>query len=104
MARAMMNEPLLILADDPTGNLDSKSGEAVIGAFLEAKKNLNATTFMVTHDSFSASYCDRVIVMKDGAVFTELVNKGNRREFMDRLLEVLRNLNGSGEGSTHDLK
>lgn len=94
VARAMMNDPLLILADEPTGNLDSRSSEAVIGAFLEAQKELNATTFMVTHDSFSASCCDRVIVMKDGSVFTELVRKGGRRAFMDELLGVLRDLNG----------
>lgn len=94
VARALMNDPLLILADEPTGNLDSRSSEAVIGAFLEAQKKLNATTFMVTHDSFSASYCDRVIVMKDGKIFTELVRKGGRREFLDELLTVLKDLNG----------
>lgn len=94
VARALMNDPLLILADEPTGNLDSRSSEAVIGAFLEAQRELNATTFMVTHDSFSASYCDRVIVMKDGTIYTELENKGNRRKFMEELLTVLRDLNG----------
>lgn len=78
----------------PTGNLDSRSSEAVIGAFLEAQKELNATTFMVTHDSFSASYCDRVIVMKDGTVYTELTSNGNHREFMEELLDVLRKMNG----------
>lgn len=93
VARALMNNPLLILADEPTGNLDSRSSEAVIGAFVEAKKQLDATTFMVTHDCFSASYCDRVIVMKDGNIFTQLVRNGSRSEFMDQLLEVLRNLN-----------
>lgn len=94
VARALMNDPFLILADEPTGNLDSRSSEAVIGAFLEAQKKLNATTFMVTHDSFSASYCDRVIVMKDGTVYTELVNKGDRKAFLEELLDVLRDLNG----------
>lgn len=94
VARALMNEPLLILADEPTGNLDSRSSEAVIKAFLEAKKRLGATTFMVTHDSFSASYCDRVIVMKDGKVFQELVNSGEPRAFMEELLEVLGRMNG----------
>ena len=94
VARALMNNPLLILADEPTGNLDSRSSEAVIGAFLEAQKELNATTFMVTHDSFSASYCDRVIVMKDGTVYTELTSNGNHREFMEELLDVLRKMNG----------
>lgn len=94
VARALMNDPLLILADEPTGNLDSRSSEAVIGAFLEAQETLNATTFMVTHDSFSASYCDRVIVMKDGKIFTELVRNGGRRAFLNELLGVLRQLNG----------
>ena len=74
VARSLMNDPLLILADEPTGNLDSRSSEAVIQAFIEAKKQLGATTLMVTHDTFSASYCDRVIMMKDGSVHSELIN------------------------------
>jgi len=94
VARALMNDPLMILADEPTGNLDSRSSEAVIRAFIEAKKRLQATIFMVTHDSFSASYCDRVIVMKDGKVYTELKNNGNRKEFFERLLNTLGKLNG----------
>lgn len=94
VARALINEPLMILADEPTGNLDSKSSEAVIDAFVTAKKSLGATILMVTHDSLSASYCDRVIVMRDGTVCTELVNKGSRREFFNELMEVLRKLNG----------
>ncbi|MDO4273255.1 MAG: ABC transporter ATP-binding protein [Eubacteriales bacterium] len=97
VARALMNDPLLILADEPTGNLDSCSSEAVIRAFLEAQHELNATTFMVTHDSFSASYCDRVIVMKDGCIHTELKRTGNRRDFLEKLLEVLKTLNGGNE-------
>ncbi len=89
-----MNNPLLILADEPTGNLDSKSSEAVIKAFVSAKKQLGATIFMVTHDSFSASYCDRVIVMKDGMIFTEIRREGGRKAFMDSLLDVLADMNG----------
>lgn len=94
VARALMNEPLIILADEPTGNLDSHSSETVIDAFLKAKKQLGATIFMVTHDSYSASFCDRVLVMKDGQMYKELLNDGNRKAFMDELLDVLRNLNG----------
>ena len=94
VARALINEPLIILADEPTGNLDSRSSEAVIDAFITAKKKLEATTLMVTHDSLSASYCDRVILMRDGIVCSELVNKGNRRVFFNELMEVLRKLNG----------
>ena len=89
-----MNDPLAILADEPTGNLDSRSSEAVIQAFIEAKKTLGATTLMVTHDTFSASYCDRVIMMKDGKVHSELTNNGNRKAFLEDLLDVLRKLNG----------
>ena len=94
VARSLMNNPLLILADEPTGNLDSRSSEAVISAFIEAKKKLGATTLMVTHDTFSASYCDRVIMMKDGTVYSELVNHGKRKAFLEELLNELRDLNG----------
>lgn len=94
VARALMNDPLLILADEPTGNLDSRASEAVIHAFLEAQRELGATTFMVTHDSFSASYCDRVIVMKDGSIFTELRRTGSRSAFLDQMLNVLKDLSG----------
>lgn len=94
VARALMNQPYMVLADEPTGNLDSKSCLAVINAFLHAQKELDTTIFMVTHDSYAASFCDRVIVLKDGQVHQELKSSGNRREFMDRLLDVLRILGG----------
>lgn len=94
VARALMNDPLLILADEPTGNLDSKSSEAVIRAFVNAQKELEATIFMVTHDSFSASYCDRVIVMKDGNIFRELPRTSRPRQFHNQLLETLAAMNG----------
>lgn len=97
IARSLLYRPAVVLADEPTGNLDSRSSEAVIKAFLEAKRKLGATTFMVTHDSFSASYCDRVIVMKDGKVFQELVNSGEPRVFMEELLEVLGRMNGGDQ-------
>ena len=74
--------------------LDSRSCKAVIDAFLQAKEQLEATVFMVTHDSYAASFCDRVIVLRDGAVHTELTRRGYRREFMDELLDVLRELGG----------
>ena len=94
VARALMNSPYILLADEPTGNLDSRSCRAVIDTFLQAKKEMGATVFMVTHDSFAASFCDRVIVLRDGMIFTELTRCGSRREFMDELLEVLRELGG----------
>ena len=97
VARALMNNPYVILADEPTGNLDSKSCKAVIDAFLQAKKELGATIFMVTHDSFAASFCDRVIVLKDGQVNRELTQKGGRRAFMDQLLDTIRTLGGDDD-------
>lgn len=92
VARALINHPLLILADEPTGNLDSKSGRAVIEAFETAKKELKATIFMVTHDSFSASFCDRVVLLKDGVIYKNLKKEGTRSEFMDELLEAIREM------------
>ena len=97
VARALMNHPYIILADEPTGNLDSKSCKAVIDAFLQAKTQMNATIFMVTHDSYAASFCDRVIVLKDGQIHQELSKQGSRREFMDELLDVLRELGGDDD-------
>ncbi|MBU9735930.1 ABC transporter ATP-binding protein [Diplocloster agilis] len=94
VARALMNDPDLILADEPTGNLDSKSCRTVIDSFLKAKEELNATILMVTHDSFAASFCDRVIVLKDGRIFQEVVKMGSRQEFFDELLDLLRELGG----------
>ena len=97
VARALMNHPYIILADEPTGNLDSKSCKAVIDAFLQAKAQMNATIFMVTHDCYAASFCDRVIVLKDGQIHQELSKQGGRREFMDELLNVLRELGGDND-------
>ncbi len=94
VARALMNSPLLILADEPTGNLDSKSGRAVIESFIQAKEKLKATIFMVTHDSFSASFCDRVVLLKDGQIYKALEKKGGRREFQDELLNEIKEMSG----------
>ena len=92
VARSLINHPLLILADEPTGNLDSKSSRTVIESFENAKKQMGATIFMVTHDSFSASFCDKVILLKDGCVYRQLNNPGNQREFHDILLNAIREM------------
>lgn len=92
VARALINNPLLILADEPTGNLDSKSSRAVIDTFLQARDSLEATIFMVTHDSFAASFCDRVVILRDGLVWNTLEHKNhvNRTAFQDNLLDAVR--------------
>lgn len=92
VARALINHPLLILADEPTGNLDSKSSRAVIASFQQARDALGATIFMVTHDSFAASYCDRVLLMRDGTVYRELRNGGDRSAFQDGLLAAIKDM------------
>ena len=93
VARALINTPLLILADEPTVNLDSRSSRAVIGAFERAKQSLSATIFMVTHDSFAASFCDRVIMLQDGVIWRVLERGAQPRDaFQDRLLDVIRDM------------
>ena len=93
VARALINHPLLILADEPTGNLDSKSTRAVIRSFEQAKSALEATIFMVTHDSYAASFCDRVVILRDGVVWRTLERGAAEREkFQDELLDAVREM------------
>ena len=79
ICRALINEPDLILADEPTGNLDSKSGEVVVHAMEKISRELGKTIVMVTHDAKMASYCDRLILLKDGEILEEL-ESGNDQE------------------------
>ena len=90
VARALSNDPMVILADEPTGNLDSKSSNSVIEAFLLAKKSMGATILMVTHDAIAASFADRVIALSDGEVVKELKRNSQPREFMNDILEFLK--------------
>ncbi|MBD5484209.1 MAG: ABC transporter ATP-binding protein [Lachnospiraceae bacterium] len=92
VARSLINNPLIILADEPTGNLDSKSSRTVIESFGNARAEMNATIFMVTHDSFAASFCDRVILLKDGTIYRQIEKKGDRSEFQDKLLDVIKEM------------
>ena len=94
-ARALINNPKLILADEPTGALDSKSSRMLLETMEEINKNLNATILMVTHDAFSASCCQRILSLKDGKIFTEIL-KGSktRKEFFNEILDILTLLGG----------
>ncbi len=94
-ARAIINKPTLILADEPTGALDSKSSSELLQILSDLNEKNTATIMMVTHDAFAASYCKRIIFIKDGLLFTELVRGGSRKEFFQRILDVLKTL-GSG--------
>lgn len=97
-ARALVNNPKLILADEPTGSLDSKSSRMLLENLQEVNKSLNTTIMMVTHDAFSASYCNRILFIKDGVIFNEL-RKGNlsRKEFFDNIISVMTLLGGDIE-------
>ena len=94
-ARALINNPKLILADEPTGALDSKSSRMLLETMDEINKKLNATILMVTHDAFSASFCQRILFLKDGNIFTEIL-KGSktRKEFFNEILDILTLLGG----------
>ena len=94
-ARALINEPKLILADEPTGALDSKSSRMLLETMDEMNERLHATILMVTHDSFSASFCKRVIFIKDGKTFNEILKgEKTRKEFFNEILDVLTMLGG----------
>ena len=89
-ARALVNNPRLILADEPTGALDSRSAQTLLETFSNMNASLKATILMVTHDAFSASYCRRILFLKDGKIFHELMRGSkSRREFLNEILDVL---------------
>ena len=97
-ARAIVTNPSLILADEPTGALDSKSSRLLLDSFEKLNKDLEATILMVTHDAFTASYAHRILFIKDGKVFNELVRgKDSRKEFFNRIIEVVTLLGGDVE-------
>ena len=94
-ARAIITNPKLVLADEPTGALDSKSAKQLLESFESLNQKLKATILMVTHDSFTASYANRILFIKDGKIFNELI-KGNdtRKQFFEKIIEVQTLLGG----------
>lgn len=89
-ARAMVNHPKLLLADEPTGALDSRSAQTLLETFSNLNQKMGATILMVTHDAFSASYCNRILFLKDGKIFHELVRgEKSRKIFLQEILDVL---------------
>lgn len=89
ICRALVNNPALILADEPTGNLDSKSGKTVIDTMEKINREMGKTIVMVTHDPKMASYCNRVILLKDGVVLEELVKKQSDEEFYHTIIKKM---------------
>ena len=96
-ARALVTDPAIILADEPTGALDSKNARLLLESIETMNRQYQATVLMVTHDSFAASYTNRVLFIRDGRIFTEL-RRGDspRREFFDRIMEVVAMMGGEG--------
>ena len=94
-ARAIINKPKLILADEPTGALDSHSSQMLLSTMQSINEQLGATILMVTHDAFSASYANRILFLRDGTIFTEILKgKKSRKAFFEKILDVLTMLGG----------
>lgn len=94
VSRSLVNDPAVVFADEPTGNLDSKSSNAVMRLFSRINRELGSTILMVTHDAFAASFCKRIVFIKDGVVHMEIVSRGDRKEFFDRILDCLAVIGG----------
>ncbi|AGX44847.1 ABC transporter ATP-binding protein [Clostridium saccharobutylicum] len=97
-ARAIVNNPKLILADEPTGALDSKAAKLLLNSIEKLNKELESTILMVTHDAFTASYAHRILFIKDGKIFNELI-RGNdsRKEFFNKIIDVVTLLGGDSK-------
>ncbi|QHJ71895.1 ABC transporter ATP-binding protein [Planococcus halotolerans] len=95
IGRALIHKPDLILADEPTGNLDSKASREVLELLSAINKEEGATIIMVTHDPIAASYCNRVLFIKDGEFFNEIYSDERRQTFYQRILNVLSLLGGN---------
>ena len=94
-ARAIITRPALVLADEPTGALDSKASRLLLDRFEALNRERQATILMVTHDAFTASYCRRILFIKDGRPFTELIRGADsRKDFFARIIQVVTLLGG----------
>ena len=95
IGRALIHQPTIILADEPTGNLDSKASRDVLELLVKVNQEQKTTILMVTHDPIAASYCDRVVFIKDGEFFNEIYSDDRRQTFFQRILNVLSLLGGN---------
>ncbi|AQS56523.1 ABC transporter ATP-binding protein [Novibacillus thermophilus] len=96
-ARALIHEPAIVLADEPTGNLDSKAANDLLRALAALNEHKRATIVMVTHDPDAASFCERVAFIRDGRLFSEMCKKSNRQAFLSEILDALPRLGGDAD-------
>ena len=95
IARALINNPSIVLADEPTGNLDSKAARNVMELLEKINTEEKVTTMMVTHDPVAASYCNRILFIKDGVIYNEIYKGDNRAKFYQEIMDVLLLLGGN---------
>ena len=95
IARALINNPSIVLADEPTGNLDSKAARNVMELLEKINTKEKVTTMMVTHDPVAASYCNRILFIKDGVIYNEIYKSDNRMQFYQEIMDVLSSLGGT---------
>ena len=101
-ARAIITNPKLVLADEPTGALDSRSSKMLLERLQKLNQDYQTTILMVTHDAFSASYASKVIFIKDGRIFNEFDRGGDdRKQFFDKIIDVVSLLGGDAVSYTH---
>ena len=99
-ARAIVTQPSLVLADEPTGALDSRAARKLLESFSGMNTRLHATILMVTHDAFAASFCSRILFLRDGKIFTELRRGGlSRSAFFGKVMEIISLLGGDAENA-----
>jgi putative ABC transport system ATP-binding protein len=94
VGRAIINNPTIVFGDEPTGNLDSKSSKVIMECFEKMNRELRNTILLVTHDVNAASYCNRIIFLKDGSITYEVIKKGSRKEFFDEIMNYVAVLGG----------
>lgn len=94
IARATIQNPKLLLADEPTGNLDSKAAKDVMNLFSMLNREMASTILMVTHDSYVASFCKKVFIIKDGEIYQQILNNGNALQFQQKIIDTMTLLGG----------
>ncbi|MGX7244926.1 ABC transporter ATP-binding protein [Enterococcus quebecensis] len=98
-ARALVTKPKIIFADEPTGSLDSKSAAELLQYMTNMNVQDDATIMMVTHDPYTASYCNRILFIKDGVIFSEVVRQGSRRDFFNQVIDMQATIGGGGRAN-----